>query len=128
MPFTGPLPNVYTNAGQSTGPAANAVIATVTVSQGVYAVVFGGYLSGSGFLAADADNMAIQSDPVTLNSFVTAQVLLIPPASSVPVVLFRLPVYALGTIRIIAVANATATVVYHASIATNYPGPSGSLL
>ncbi len=92
------------------------------------ATAFGGYLSGSGFAAGDADNLALQSDPTTQGVFVTAQVLLLPPALNIPVVIYHLPIYAISTIKIIAIGAGTAGVIYHASLAVSYPGPDGSLL
>lgn len=128
MPLTGPVAGVYSNTSQVTGPTLGATIATVTVGQGAYATAFGGYLSGSGFLPADADNMALQSDPTTQGVFVTAQVLLLPPALNVPVVIYHLPIYAISVIKLIAIGAGTGTVIYHASLAVSYPGPVGHLI
>jgi hypothetical protein len=79
-------------------------------------------------LTADQDNIALQSDPVTASTFVTADVLLQQPILNAPLVISHYVVYAQTTIKLVAVTSATTGVSYHVQLNAVYPGPSGAFL
>lgn len=116
-----------TTAAGVTNPAANAVLATVTVPPGVYAVAYASYYTGTP-TSADVENIGLQSDPTTASSFVTAQTALTEPVTNATLVFFHYLVYALTTIRLIAVATTSSGAIYHAQLEAVNPGPSGAFL
>ena len=85
---------------------------------------------GTGNLAVttDQDNIALQSDPATASTFVTAQTLIQQPIINAPLAVSHYFVYAKTTIQLIAVANAGSNTTYHVQLSAVYPGPSGSFL
>ena len=113
-----------------TSPAAGATLASVAVpvAGAEYEVVASVWFAGTLTLTTDSDNVAIQSDPVTAATFVTAEVISEPAVVSGAPVLFRCNLVAQGTIKLIAVALATSGAVYHGHLEVNEvdtPGNTG---
>jgi hypothetical protein len=107
-----------------TSPGAGATLASITIPTALagteFEVVASVWYAGTLVLAADSDNVAIQSDPVTAGTFVTAEVLSAPAvvATGEPT-LFRCNLVAQATIKLIAVAAGTASSIYHVHLEAN---------
>ena len=130
--------------GTVTAVYVNGII--VGQGDGVYYIPPGGYISvafsvaptwlwtnatpGTGVIGGtlDMDNIALQSDPVSLNSFVTADVLIQQNIFNAPIYETHYLVYATRTVQLIAVGPASSDVIYHVQINAVYPGPVGSFL
>jgi hypothetical protein len=110
-----------------TSPALGATLASITIpasqAGGTFQAVASVWYAGTLTLATDSDNVAIQSDPVTASTFVTAEVLSAPAVVSGAPVLFRCILAAQTTIKLIAVAAGTASSVYHVHLEANPVDP-----
>lgn len=106
---------------------AGQTLCSVTVTPAAYAVAYVAYYTGT-VSSVDQDNIALQSDPITANSFVTADILLQQPITNQPLTINHFLVYAQSAIKLVAVANANAGATYHVQLNAVYPGPSGSFL
>ena len=98
--------------GNATGPDASDVLASITVpAPGYYEVVVAGYIDGKA-TSADEDNIKLQSDPETADTYADVAVVLLTwtPAFQ------RAVVYAQSTICVVAIADGGDDAVYHVNL------------
>jgi hypothetical protein len=106
-----------------TSPGLGATLASITIPTGLagteFECVASVYFEGTVTTALDGDNVALQSDPVTAGTFVTAEVLSAPGVVSLDPVPLRCNLVAQATIKLIAVAAATSGGIYHVHLEAN---------
>jgi len=124
---TVPAFSATTAAAGVLNPSASAVLVSLTVGPGAIAVAYATYYTGTPG-AADVENIALQSDPITGGAFVTAQTALTEPVANATLVFFHYVVFALTTVRLIVVGTTSSGASYHAQLAAVTPGPAGAFL
>jgi hypothetical protein len=118
----------YSIAAAVTAPTLGQVLCSLTTGPGAFACAYVAYYTGTLTGTIDQDNIALQSDPLVKNSFVTAQVVLQQPIDNEPLVINHFLVYAQSMIQLVSIAAGSTGATYHLQLNAVYPGPSGAFL